>query len=58
MKLSKKQLIKAAKYSGAIALVFPAISLIFYIVSLAPAPIAFGAILGLITFPFFTYHFR
>ena len=47
MKFSKRQLKKAAKYSLAVGLVVPAFSAIIYLVALAPAPIAFGAILGL-----------
>ena len=50
MKFSKRQLIKAAKYSLAVGLVVPAVSAIIYMVSMAPAPIAFGAIMGLLTF--------
>jgi hypothetical protein len=49
---------KAAKYSLAVGLVVPAFSAIIYLVALAPAPIAFGAILGLLTFPGFMYVFR
>ena len=58
MTFSKRQLKKAAKYSLAVGLVVPAFSAIIYLVALAPAPIAFGAILGLITFPGFVYAFR
>ena len=45
------QLKKAAKYSLAVGLVVPAFSAIVYLVALAPAPIAFGEIHGLLTFP-------
>jgi len=58
MTFSKRQLLKAAKYSLAVGLVIPAVSAIFYLVALAPAPIAFGAIMGLLTFPGFVYVFR
>jgi len=58
MTLTKRQLKKAAKYSLAIGLVVPAFSAIIYLVALAPAPIAFGALLGLLTFPGFVYYFR
>ena len=58
MTFSKRQLLKAAKYSLAVGLVVPAVSAIIYMVSMAPAPIAFGAILGLLTFPGFKYVFR
>ena len=58
MKFSKRQLKKAAKYSLAVGLVVPTFSAIIYLVALAPAPIAFGAILGLLTFPGFMYVFR
>ena len=58
MTFSKRQLKKAAMYSLAVGLVVPAVSAIIYMVSMAPAPIAFGAILGLITFPGFVYAFR
>jgi len=58
MTFSKRQLKKAAMYSLSIGLIIPAVSGIFYLVALAPAPIAFGAILGLITFPAFVYYFR
>ena len=58
MTLTKRQVLKAAKYSLAVGLVVPAVSAIIYMVSLAPAPIAFGAILGLLTFPGFIYYFR
>ena len=58
MKFSKRQLKKAAMYSLSVGLVIPAVSAIFYLVALATAPIAFGAILGLITFPGFVYAFR
>jgi len=49
---------KAAKYSFAVGLVVPFIAAILYMVSMAPAPIAFGAIMGLLTFPGFVYYFR
>jgi len=58
MKFSKRQLMKAAKYSFAVGLVVPFIAAILYMVSMAPAPIAFGAIMGLLTFPGFVYYFR
>ena len=58
MTFSKRQLRKAVKYSLAVGLVVPAFSAIIYLVALAPAPIAFGAILGLLTFPGFMYVFR
>ncbi len=58
MNITKRQLKKAAKYSLAVGLVVPAFSAIVYLVALAPAPIAFGAILGLLTFPGFVYYFR
>ena len=58
MKFSKRQLKKAAMYSLAVGLFIPAVSGIFYLVALAPAPIAFGAIFGRITFPGFVYAFR
>jgi len=58
MKFSKRQLIKAAKYSFAVAIVVPFVSAVLYVLSMAPAPIAFGAILGLLTFPGFVYYFR
>ena len=58
MTFSKRQLKKAATYSLAVGLVVPAISAIIYMVSMAPAPIAFGAIMGLLTFPGFMYVFR
>ena len=58
MKFSKRQLKKAAMYSLSVGLIVPAVSAIIYLVALAPAPIAFGAILGLLTFPGFVYAFR
>ena len=58
MNITKRQLKKAAMYSLAVGLVVPAFSAIVYLVALAPAPIAFGAILGLLTFPGFVYYFR
>ena len=58
MTFSKRQLKKAAMYSLAVGLFIPAVSGIFYLVALAPAPIAFGAIMGLLTFPGFMYVFR
>ena len=58
MTFSKRQLKKAATYSLAVGLVVPAVSAIIYMVSMAPAPIAFGAIMGLLTFPGFIYVFR
>ena len=58
MNFSKRQLLKAAKYSLAVALVVPFFAGVIYMVSMAPAPIAFGAILGLLTFPGFVYYFR
>lgn len=56
--MTKRQIVKALKYAGAVALVIPAISGIFWMLAFAPAPVAFGAILGLLTFPFFLYIFR
>tara|TARA_Y100000592_G_scaffold57616_1_gene90187 strand:+ start:145 stop:321 length:177 start_codon:yes stop_codon:yes gene_type:complete len=58
MTFSKRQLKKAAMYSLSVGLIVPAVSAIIYLVALAPAPIAFGAILGLLTFPGFMYVFR
>ena len=58
MTFSKRQLKKAATYSLAVGLVVPAVSAIIYMVSMAPAPIAFGVIMGLLTFPGFMYVFR
>ena len=58
MTFSKRQLKKAATYSLTVGLVVPAVSAIIYMVSMAPAPIAFGAIMGLLTFPGFMYVFR
>ena len=58
MTFSKRQLKKAATYSLAVGLVVPAVSAIIYMVSMAPEPIAFGAIMGLLTFPGFMYVFR
>jgi len=58
MKFSKRQLKKAAMYSLIAALIVPFLSGIAYLVAMSPPPIAFGAILGLISFPFLTYYFR
>ena len=58
MTFSKRQLKKAAMYSLSVGLIVPTVSAIIYLVALAPAPIAFGAILGLLTFPGFMYVFR
>jgi|TARA_B100000085_G_scaffold183570_1_gene167806 ABC-type Fe3+-siderophore transport system permease subunit len=58
MTFSKRQLKKAAMYSLAVGMVVPVFSAIIYLVSMAPAPIAFGAIFGLLTFPGFVYYFR
>ena len=58
MTFSKRQLKKAATYSVIVALFIPGISGLLFLASLAPAPIAFGAILGLLTFPGFMYVFR
>ena len=58
MTFSKRQIKKAAMYSLSVGLIVPAVSAIIYLVALAPAPIAFGAILGLLTFPGFMYVFR
>jgi len=54
----KKRVRKALKSSLLAASIFPALAGIIYLVALAPAPIAFGAILGLITFPFFYFFSR
>ncbi len=58
MTFTKRQLKKAAMYSLAVGLVVPFFAGILYMVSMAPAPIAFGALLGLLTFPGFVYYFR
>ena len=58
MTFTKRQLLKAAKYSFAVGIVVPFIAGVLYMVSMAPAPIAFGALLGLMTFPGFVYYFR
>jgi hypothetical protein len=58
MTFTKRQLLKAAKYSLAVGLVVPFFAGVLYMVSMAPAPIAFGALLGLMTFPGFVYYFR
>ena len=56
--MKKSRIRKALKYSLGVALILPAVSAILYLVALAPAPIAFGAILGLISFPFFLFFAR
>ncbi len=48
-----KQLKKAGLYSLAVASVVPIISGIFFLLSFTPAPIGFGVILGILSFPFF-----
>ena len=50
---NKTQLKKAGIYSLAVASIVPIISGIFYLLSFAPAPIGFGVIIGLFSFPFF-----
>ena len=50
---NKTQVKKAGLYSLGVALIVPFIAAIFYMLSFAPAPIGFGAILGLLAFPFF-----
>ena len=50
---NKTQLKKAGLYSLGVALIVPFIAGLLYMLSFAPAPIGFGAILGLFTFPFF-----
>jgi len=50
---NKTQLKKAGIYSLAVASIVPIISGIFYLLSFAPAPIGFGVILGILSFPFF-----
>ena len=52
---SKRKIKRAAKYSLALALVVPAISGLFFLLSFAPAPVAMGAIFGLFSFPIFLY---
>jgi ABC-type Fe3+-siderophore transport system permease subunit len=54
----KKRVRKALKRSLLVASIIPALAGLVYLVALAPAPIAFGAILGLITFPFFYFFSR
>ena len=58
MTFSKRQLKKAAKYSAIVALIIPVISGILFLASLAPAPFGFGMLMGVLSFPFFTYAFR
>jgi len=50
---NKTQLKKAGIYSLAVASIVPIISGIFYLLSFTPAPIGFGVILGILSFPFF-----
>jgi ABC-type Fe3+-siderophore transport system permease subunit len=56
--MKKRRIRRALKRSLFVASVIPAFAGILYLVALAPAPIAFGAILGLISFPFFLYFAR
>ena len=58
MTFSKRQLKKAATYSVIVALILPLISGVLFLASLAPAPFGFGLLMGLLSFPFFTYAFR
>tara|TARA_B100000035_G_C20962010_1_gene536999 strand:- start:551 stop:721 length:171 start_codon:yes stop_codon:yes gene_type:complete len=51
--MKKRRLRRAIKRSLLVASIIPAMAAVIYLVALAPAPIAFGAILGLISFPFF-----
>ena len=52
---SKRQIKRAAKYSLALALVVPAMSGLFFLLSFAPAPVGMGALFGLFSFPIFLY---
>ena len=54
----KKRMRRAIKRSLLVASIVPALAALVYLVALAPAPIAFGAILGLISFPFFLFFAR
>lgn len=54
----KKRMRRAIKRSLIVACILPALSALVYLVALAPAPIAFGAILGLVGFPFFYFFSR
>ena len=58
MTFSKRQLKKAATYSVIVALFIPAISGLLFLAAAAPAPFGFGLLMGLLSFPFFTYAFR
>jgi|TARA_B100000035_G_scaffold258118_1_gene228357 hypothetical protein len=53
MKFSKQQLKKSGMYALAVASIVPIISGVFYLLSFTPAPIGFGVIIGLFSFPFF-----
>jgi ABC-type Fe3+-siderophore transport system permease subunit len=54
----KKRMRRAIKRSLLVASIIPALAALVYLVALAPAPIAFGAILGLVAFPFFYFFAR
>jgi len=53
MKFSKQQLKKSGMYALAVASIVPIISGVFCLLSFTPAPIGFGVIIGLFSFPFF-----
>ena len=52
---SKRQIKRAAKYSLVLALAFPAITGLFYLLSFAPPAVGMGALFGLFSFPVFLY---